>query len=188
MKNKKTFFIIALIFVLVLGGAVLLYQQLGQNAPAEQLLNRSGDSKDKTVQKIKAPDFTAYDADGNLVHLSDYFGKPIVLNFWASWCGACLGEMPDFHRKYLEHEGEVIFLMVNTPDGLRETVESAAAFIEKNRYTFPVLYDTKADAASTYGAYSIPTTFFIDADGYLVTYAAGPLNAEYLQVGIDMIK
>lgn len=193
MKNKKTFFIIALVFVLLIGGATVLYRQLGKNIAAEQLATQSTNQSDEsaageTEQKIKAPDFTVYDADGNEVHLADYIGKPIVLNFWASWCGPCQSEMPDFHEKYLELGDDVHFLMINMTDGARETVESASAFIAKNVYAFPVFYDTKSDAASIYGAYSLPTTFFIDADGYAIAQATGAIDAETLQRGLDMIK
>ena len=193
MKNKKTFFIIALVFVLLIGGATVLYRQLGKNIAAEQLATQSTKQSDEsaageTEQKIKAPDFTVYDADGNEVHLADYIGKPIVLNFWASWCGPCQSEMPDFHEKYLELGDDVHFLMINMTDGARETVESASAFIVKNGYAFPVFYDTKSDAASIYGAYSLPTTFFIDADGYAIAQATGAIDAETLQRGLDMIK
>lgn len=190
MKNKRTFLIIVLVFVLLIGGAAVLYGQLGQSMDAEQLSAQTAQQEDKkdseAEPKAKAPDFTVYDANGNEVHLSDYAGKPIVLNFWASWCGPCQMEMPDFHEKYLELHDEVNFLMVNMTTG-RETMESATAFIEKNEYSFPVFYDTDSDAAMTYGAYSLPTTFFIDANGYAVAQATGAIDAETLQKGIDMI-
>lgn len=195
MKNKKTLLLLVLLFVLLLGGAGLLYRLLGQSVEAKQLSTQPArqeepdetDDAEQTAQKIEAPDFIVYDAQGNEVRLSDYFGKPIVLNFWASWCGPCQSEMPDFHEKYLQLGEDIHFLMVNMTDGSRETIESAAAFISENEYTFPVLYDTQSSAALTYGAYSLPTTFFIDAEGYAVAQATGAIDADTLQRGIDMI-
>ena len=192
MKNKRTLLIIIFVFALLIGGATLLYRQLGQNITAERLSTQAAqqegsNDESETEQKTKAPDFTVYDAEGNEVHLSDYVGKPIVLNFWASWCGPCQMEMPDFHEKYLVLSEDVNFLMVNMTTG-RETMESASAFIEKNEYSFPVFYDINSDAALTYGAYSLPTTFFIDTDGYAVAQATGAIDAETLQKGIDMIR
>ena len=135
---------------------------------------------------VQAPDFTAYDLDGNAANLSDYFGKPLVLNFWASWCGPCQGEMPDFHAAWEELGGEVQFLMVNMTGG-RETLESASTFIEEQGYTFPVLYDTDGAAAAAYSVYSLPTTYFIDADGNAIARATGAIDADTLQTGIDLI-
>lgn len=135
----------------------------------------------------KAMDFEVYDINGNKVKLSDHFGKPIVLNFWASWCGPCQMEMPDFNQKYLEHGDEVQFFMVNMTTG-RETLSSAKSFISSNGYSLPVFFDTDSDAADTYAVYSLPTTYFIDAEGYLIAKATGAIDGETLQQGIDMIK
>ena len=220
MKGNKTFFVLALVFVLLLGGAYVLYQRLSSGQGSDNLAiagssaqsgesssssapDRSGGSQrasgstdsqssqssqeEEAPELTPAPDFTVYDKEGNEVHLSDFVGKPIVLNFWASWCSPCKSEMPDFNQAYLDYGEEVQFLMVNMTDGSRETVESASAFIEEQGYEFPVFYDTDYDAALTYGAYALPTTYFIDAEGYGVAWAQSALSAENLQKGLDMI-
>lgn len=195
MKNKRTLLILILVIVLLLGGATVLYTKLKQTVASEQLATEKTQAQDESdnrseeaQQKTLAPDFTVYDAEGGEVHLSDYVGKPIVLNFWASWCGPCQMEMPDFHEKYLELGEDLHFLMINMTDGSRETVKSASAFIAERKYTFPVYYDTQSNAAMTYGAYSLPTTYFIDAEGYVIAQATGAIDAETLQRGIDMIS
>ena len=200
MNSKKTMMVISLALVLLIGGASVLYNRLGQSLSMDQLAvqqpqqeteaapaGETADEKNEEPEQVLAPDFTVYDRDGNEVKLSDYTGKPIVLNFWASWCGPCQMEMPDFHEKYLELGQDVHFLMVNMTDGSRETVDSASAFVDKNAYAFPVFYDTAVDAAMTDGVYSLPTTYFINAKGHAIAQATGSINAETLQRGIDMI-
>lgn len=227
MKGNKTFFVLALVFVLLLGGAYVLYQRLSSDFAGDSLAiagstsqsggdissdssaqsgskqdggsssetsgssgegsGSSDGSQDPESELTPAPDFTVYDKEGNEVHLSDYVGKPIVLNFWASWCSPCKSEMPDFNEAYLSYGEQVSFLMVNMTDGSRETVESASAFIEEQGYEFPVFYDTDYNAALTYGAYALPTTYFIDQEGYVVAWAQSALSAENLQKGLDMI-
>ena len=134
-----------------------------------------------------APDFTVYDRQGNAVKLSDFFGKPIVLNFWASWCSPCKSEMPEFDEKYLELGDQVQFLMVNLTDSTYETVASAYGYISQQGYSFPVYYDVSFDAAIAYSVSSIPLTVFINADGELVTGRVGAMSGEVLQGYIDRI-
>lgn len=201
MENKRNLIILLLVFALVLGGAGILYRQLGRDLAPDQLATQeppreterdSGSQPENQteapLETPKAPDFTVYDAEGNAVRLSDFAGKPVVLNFWASWCVPCRMEMPDFQEKYLELGEDVQFLMVNMTDGARETQETASGFVAENGFTFPVLYDTQYQAASAYGVYSLPTTYFLDAEGYAVAQASGAIDAETLQKGIDMIR
>ena len=195
MKEKKTLLIVALALVLLMGGAYVLYGQLSRGAEHDQLgggntqppesAAPSGEGTQAPEPQL-APDFTVYDKDGSTVNLSDFRGKPVVLNFWASWCGPCRKELPDFDAASQELAGEVQFLMVNMTGG-RETKEQAEALIRQEGYSFPVYYDLDQDAAITYGVNSLPTTLFLDAEGRGIAQARGAINRETLQRGIDMI-
>lgn len=211
MEKKKGLFLIALVIVLVIGGASLLYNKLGARLTPNQLAaasqsdtsadasdasdsavdsstpNASGEVDAAPADPKKAPDFTVYDADGNAVQLSDFFGKPIVLNFWSSRCDPCKYEMPDFNEVYKEMGDSVQFLMVNMTDGSWDTKETASKFIEKEGYEFPVFYDTDQSAARTYGVYSLPTTYFIDANGVPAAWANSAINRATLEQGLSMI-
>ena len=118
--------------------------------------------------------------------LSDYKGKPVVINFWATWCYYCKQEMPDFNEAYKKYP-EVQFLMINATDGVSETVESAKAFVEQYGYEFDIFFDTEYDAIDTYVVTGYPTTFFIDAEGNLVAKGSGMLSLATLEKGIAMI-
>ena len=122
----KKFLIALVVFCVILGGAYLGYGALSEKYSPETVTD-SGNGSDAQMAK----DITVKNMDGQDVNLSDYFGKPIILNFWATWCGPCQMEMPDFDEAYKEYGDEIEFLMVNQTDGSQDTVESATAFIEE---------------------------------------------------------
>ncbi len=134
-----------------------------------------------------APDFEVLDNDGNTVRLSDFRGKPVVLNFWATWCPPCKAELPDFDRSAATYGDEVTFLMVNLTDGGRDTVSGVREFVAANGYTFPVYFDTRYSAANAYRVSSIPTTYFINAEGEIVSYKVGMVSASELEKGIESL-
>lgn len=195
MKNKIITISVALALAAILVGAYFLYGKLGNDYKPDTLVTESAEDtkpdnespdNEKTPSNL-APDFTVTDAEGKEVKLSDFRGKPVVLNFWASWCGYCIKEMPEFDIKSKELAGKVQFMMINCTDGRSETVETANECLEGKGYTFPVYYDTKMDASMKYGVSSLPMTIFINADGEIVTYANGMIGLSELERGIELI-
>lgn len=176
-----------LIFVAVYFLYGLLKDRYNPNQFTDANQNQTQESSGGSVTVQHAPDFTVLDANGKEVKLSDYFGKPIVLNFWATWCYYCKMEMPDFNDAY-HNNPDVQFLMVNVTDGYQETMSSAKEYVEGEGYEFPVFYDTMLEAASTYGATGLPMSVFIGADGNVVAVASGMLSKEDLAKGIEMIQ
>ena len=144
---------------------------------------------------VAAPDFTLVDQYGNEHTLSDYKGKTVFLNFWATWCGPCKQEMPDIQQLYLDHgenTGDVIILGVAAPKSEdnpfnQETLDAdgIADFLEEGGYTYPVLMDTTGDVLMNYGISAFPTTFMIDSDGNLFGYLQGSMTREIMDSIID---
>ena len=135
----------------------------------------------KKVNTIPAIDFTLQDQYGNTHTLSEYKGKTVFLNFWATWCPPCRNEMPDIQKLYEEYQAEedpsVIILGIAAPNyGQEGSEEEIIAFLEKNGYTYPVVMDTTGEMFMQYGIYSFPTTFMIDAEGNIFGYLPGQLN------------
>ena len=189
---KKTTLPIVLALIFVIGGGSMLYNYLSDRtelpnplAAQEQAENQGAESAD--TEKLKTPDFIMQDAAGNNVNLSNLFGKPIVLNFWASWCPPCKAEMPDFNTVFEELGEDVHFVMLDAVDGVRETREKGEAYVTEQGFTFPVYYDMEQDAVIQYGIRAFPTTVFIDSEGYIVAGVEGSIDENTLRRGIDLI-
>lgn len=193
MKKNFKLIIAIVLAVVIFTGVYFLYNALSKDYSPDNLAQtqtsqenqNTNDAQNNSQTDYSAPDFTVFDYDNKEVKLSDYFGKPIVLNMWASWCSPCKMEMPYFEQAYKDNK-DIQFLMVNMTAG--DNINDAKALIENEGYTFPVLFDKNGEAASVYGASSLPMTIFIDKNGDLVTYAVGALSAENLNTGIDLIR
>ncbi len=203
MKNKIKWIVLLVALVAVVAAAAIVYDKFGDDYAMDNLAGtaqpessaeeskESEASPESSEENSKtdyqpAPDFTVLNYEGEEVKLSDYIGKPVVLNFWATWCYYCMEEMPDFDKACRNHP-EVQFLMVNATDGMQETMESAKNYIESNDYAFEVVFDTKLDAVNAYQVTGFPATFFINAEGELVAYGNGMMAYETVEKGISMI-
>ena len=190
MKKGDKFVLLALVFVALMIFAVMGYRILTENyAPQGTVPSPIADADTATnnTEPTTAPDFTVLDMDGNEVNLSDYFGKPIIINFWATWCGPCKSELPAFDNMYAKYGDDVEFIMLNLTDGSRDTVDKVKQFVSDNGYSFPVYFDTTLEASNTYGAYSIPTTYLIDDEGIPVHSQMGAMSEEQLEQLINAL-
>ena len=141
-------------------------------------------SASQQPQTVAAPDFTLTDQYGNTHTLSDYQGKTVFLNFWATWCGPCKSEMPDIqslYESYGENSGDLVVLAVANPGGQDVSQEEVEQFLEDNGYTFPVLMDTTGLTLAYYGISAFPTTFMIDVNGNVYGYVPGAMTASIME-------
>ena len=149
--------------------------------------NTANNAEDQTTENMenKMPDFTVYTSDGKAVTLYEKLSKPVVVNFWATWCPPCQSEMPAFDELFKEYGSDIEFMMIDLTDGQRDTPDSVKAFLEEKGYSFPVYYDTEMNAATTYGVSSIPMTLFIDQDGNLISYKVGAISEDELKAQLE---
>lgn len=115
------------------------------------------------------------------VDVADFRGKPLVINFWASWCVPCLAEMPGFDRVYRTRQDSVAFLGVNLADDRI----GATAVVEQTGVTYHLAADPDGNAFTALGGFGMPTTIFVDADGRVVELYTGELTAEELEARIE---
>lgn len=197
---KKTLFTAGLILVVAISlQAIKNYQNSGLTTKTEVRASQgsqtnqnqeSGTSQLNNVQvksntlKTKAVDFKLKDLNGNVVSLSQYKGKKVFLNFWATWCPPCKGEMPDIEKLYNEiNDSDLVILAVD----LGEKADTVKSFIDKNKYDFTVLLDTSGEVADKYRIDSIPTSYFIDKDGYIISTNVGAMSLEQMKAHVKNI-
>lgn len=141
---------------------------------------------------IAAPDFTLVDQYGETHTLSDYKGKIVFLNFWATWCPPCRAEMPyiqELYEKYSQPDSDVAILGVAFPNMGNETsIDGISKFLEENGYTYPVVMDEGATLQLPYYITAYPTTFIINPEGYVLGYIPGSMTKEIMEDVIDQAR
>ncbi len=140
--------------------------------------------------RVAAPEFALTDQFGEEHSLSDYKGKVVFLNFWATWCPPCKKEMPDIeeiYKEYGENSNDLVILSVanpktvDNPNNSDVSIEEVTKFMEDNGYTYPVLMDTTGDSLVEYYITAFPTTFIIDREGRVAGYASGMLTKDIMK-------
>ena len=205
LKTKKSFLkysikisgaILIIIGIMTLSGFNLNIPASGQQIQNTDYAAKNEESaKPAQEEKLPAYDFQLKDQYGNLHKFSDYKGKVVFLNFWATWCPPCREEMPhieEIYKEYGYNKNDVVILgaaspaTAENPSPQDESEEKIKAFLAKNNYTFPVVFDVKGEIFRNYYINAFPTTFMIDKDGNIMGYVAGGLSKENMKKIIEM--
>lgn len=194
MKPGAKYLLAVVLTVLLAVGAAAAYKYLTSvttvppSLPDNTSAPPAGGRTSTPGNRNAAPDFTVTDGGGNRVSPADLSGKPVILNFWATWCPPCRSELPAFDKLYRQYGKEVSFMMIDLTDGYRETVEGVKKFISENGYTFLVYYDTEGSAAEAYNVSSIPFTVAVGRNGNIVGTHLGAMSESALEKLIKTVK
>ncbi len=132
-----------------------------------------------------APDFSLNGTDKQTLQLSQFRGKPVMVNFWATWCGPCSAEMPNIEKVYEQHSnGDVVILAVNQ----NESADQVQGYADLYRLHFPILLDNRGQVGDMYRVQALPTTIFIDRTGIIrEIHIGGPMSPEFIEGRIQSL-
>lgn len=173
--------------IMFINGSFGVYKHLNDSNNSNS--NSQSIDRENKDEKIMSIDFTLYDQNGKEHKLSDYKGKTVFLNFWATWCPPCKAEMPyieQLYKEYNKNNKDVVILGVASPNLDREgSKEDIIEFLQQEKYTFPVVMDNNGELAYQYGISAYPTTFIIDKEGYITQYVPGAMDKQTMKYLIE---
>ena len=150
--------------------------------------------KSNKKEDVKMPNIVLYDQYGKKHNIEEYKGKVVVINFWATWCGYCVEEMPEFEKVYKEfgsNKKDVIILGVAGPKSKENSnnvdveKDKIISFLKKKNITYPSLMDETGKSFDEYGVKYFPTTYVINKKGYLEGFVNGAISGEQLKNAIN---
>ena len=162
-----------------------------QSEQEKNINDNSSNNSSNNKELMEAIDFTLTDQYGNTHKLSDYKGKTVFLNFWATWCPPCRMEMPHIEELYKEfnyNKDDIIILGVAQPGGEEKDKDGIKQFLNDQGFTFPVVFDESGEVFNNYRIMSMPTTFMIDKDGNIYGYVSGALSKDQMKSIISETK
>jgi thiol-disulfide isomerase/thioredoxin len=196
-KENLTVLIVSIFFIGALAyfviGNSFLKSPSTNNTPSNEVIEENNTTSKETQTPTdqasetdlqvgkESPDFTLQNLEGEEVSLSDYRGKIVILNFWATWCKYCVEEMPDL-QKFDDENEDLVVLAVN----VQEDYDIVKDYIDNSNYSFPVLLDKSGDISSNYLVSAFPTSFFIDENGILLGSVPGMMT--YTQMNDILLK
>jgi len=183
---KKNQFGILVITLLIAIAVINIWNPFKDQTTARKETKNKAVSTEAGINEGQlAPDFQLQNLSGESVKLSDYKGKKVILNFWASWCPPCKAEMPHMEQFYKEHKNSDISLVSVNLTNAEKSMSSVKQFMNDYKLTFPILLDKDGMIGNEYQAITIPTSYIIDSTGVIQKRIVGPMDQETMN---DLIR
>ncbi|WP_026339006.1 TlpA disulfide reductase family protein [Fusobacterium russii] len=182
MKNKNKLITVLILLLIV----TVSCMGKDEKHKTNNVMETAKVEQTKDEKKVEVPKIVLKDKNDKEHNLADYKGKVVFINFWATWCGYCVEELPYLEKVSKDYANDVVVLGISAPksdlapQNPDVSKEKIIEFLEKKKITYPVLFDERGKVFAEYGVKFFPTSYVIGRDGYLAGYIPGGLTEENL--------